>query len=80
MHVGIEMEMVPLRNTVLIPKVDAAFGGKEVPLDPPTNIAMSTMLDDLQWWGSLLARGRADGELAPGALRARVAPQLEGAS
>jgi hypothetical protein len=39
------------------------------------------MLDDLEWWGTLLAKARADGELAPGSLRVRAAlAQLEQAS
>jgi len=81
MHVAIECEMVPLRNTVLIPKVEAAFDDKGEPLDPPTTIAMNVMLEDLKWWGSLLARGRAEGELAPGVLRARAAmARMEGDS
>jgi NAD(P)H-dependent FMN reductase len=80
-HIGIEMEMVPLRQTVLIPNVTTAFNDEGVPIDVPTRIAMSVMLDDLKWWGSLLAKGRAEGELAPGVLRARAAlAQLEGAS
>lgn len=78
MQVAIECEMVPLRNTVLIPKVETAFDAQGAPVDLPTNIAMTVMLDDLKWWGSLLAKGRAEGELAPGVLRARAAlAQLE---
>jgi len=81
MHVSIECEMVPLRQTVLIPNVATAFNDEGAPMDVPTEIAMSVMLDDLKWWGSLLAKGRAEGELAPGVLRARAAlAQLEGAS
>ena len=72
-HSAIEMEMVPLRNTVLIPNVANAFDPEGEPVDPATNIALGVTLDDLEWWGSLLARGRAEGELAPGTLRARAA-------
>jgi len=80
-HIAIEMEMVPLRQTVLIPNVASAFDDEETPVDVPTNIAMSVMLDDLQWWGNLLAKGRAAGELSPGVLRARAAlTELEGTS
>ena len=71
--VAIESEMVPLRDTVLIPKVDTAFDDRGVPLDPMTTIAMTVMLDDLAWWGALRAHGRAQGELAPGGFRARAA-------
>ncbi len=81
MHIAIECEIVPLRNTVLIPKVEAAFDDSGMPWDLPTNIAMDVMLEDLKWWGSLLAKGRAEGELVPGVLRARAAlAQFEGVS
>jgi NAD(P)H-dependent FMN reductase len=78
MDVAIESEMVPLRDTVLIPRVASAFSKQGVPVDPMTDIAMTVMLDDLQWWGALLAKGRTEGELAPGSLRTRAAvAQLE---
>jgi NAD(P)H-dependent FMN reductase len=77
--VAIESEMVPLRDTVLIPKVQDAFDGSGVPVDPMTDIAMTIMLDDLAWWGTLLAGARSEGELSPGSLRVRAAlAQLEG--
>jgi len=69
--VAIEMEMVPLRDTVLIPNVTTAFDEHGVPVDPMAQIAMTILLDDLEWWGTLLARARAEGELAPGSLRVR---------
>ena len=58
MAIAIEAEMVPLRQTVLIPKVEIAFDDTGVPIDPGTNVAMSVMLDDLAWWSALLAHGR----------------------
>ena len=73
MDVAIESEMVPLRDTVLIPKVGEAFDAQGVPVDPMTDIAMTVMLDDLAWWGALLAQGRAQGELAPATFRTRAA-------
>jgi len=73
MDVAIESEMVPLRDTVLIPKVGEAFDAQGVPVDPMTDIAMTVMLDDLAWWGALLAHGRAQGELAPATFRTRAA-------
>ena len=73
MDAAIESEMVPLRNTVLIPKVDTAFDAHGVPVDPMTNIAMTVMLDDLAWWAALLAQGRAQGELPPATFRVRAA-------
>jgi NAD(P)H-dependent FMN reductase len=73
MQVAIESEMVPLRDTVLIPKVDAAFDELGAPIDPMTNVAMTITLDDLAWWAALLAQGRAEGELPPAAFRTRAA-------
>ncbi|MGC1419191.1 MAG: NAD(P)H-dependent oxidoreductase [Acidimicrobiales bacterium] len=73
MDVAIESEMVPLRDTVLIPKVATAFDEKGVPVDPMAEIAMTIMLDDLAWWGALLAKAREEGELAPASLRTRAA-------
>ena len=73
MDVAIEAEMVPLRDTVLIPRVEAAFSEGDIPTEPMTDVAMTVMLEDLEWWGTLLAKGRADGELAPGSFRVRAA-------
>lgn len=78
MDIAIESEMVPLRDTVLIPRVGSAFDEQGFPVDPMSEIAMTVMLADLEWWGSLLARARADGELTPVSLRVRAAlAQLE---
>jgi NAD(P)H-dependent FMN reductase len=73
MAAAIEAEAVPLRQTVLLPHVQAAFDEAGVPLDPGTRSAMTVMLDDLAWWGALCAQGRAHGQLAPGVLRLRAA-------
>jgi len=73
MDIAIESELVPRRNTVLIPKVESAFDEAGGPLDPMTDIAMTVMLDDLAWWAALLAQGRAKGELPPANFRIRAA-------
>ena len=73
MDIAIESEMVPLRDTVLIPRVGDAFDEHGAPVDPMAEIAMTVMLDDLEWWGTLLSRARKEGELAPGTLRVRAA-------
>jgi NAD(P)H-dependent FMN reductase len=73
MHIAIEAEMVPLRDTVLLPKVQTAFDADGMPVDPMTDVALTVMLEDLEWWARLLARGRAEGELLPGTLRTRAA-------
>ncbi|HVA59459.1 MAG TPA: NAD(P)H-dependent oxidoreductase [Mycobacteriales bacterium] len=72
-HVAIECEMVPLRDTVLIPYVESAFDEQGTPNNPMSEVAMTVMLDDLAWWAELLAKARADGELPPGSLRVRAA-------
>jgi hypothetical protein len=61
--------------------VAEAFDEQGAPVDPMTDIAMTVMLDDLAWWGTLLAKARDEGELAPGSLRVRAAvAQLERAT
>jgi NAD(P)H-dependent FMN reductase len=72
-HVFIEVEAVPLRNTVVIPFVRTAFGDNGEPVNPETDIRLQVMLDDLAWWSSALEQARAAGELTPGTLRARAA-------
>ena len=72
-HVFIEAEAVPLRNTVVIPFVREAFDAEGEPVSPEPGIRLQVMLDDLAWWSSALEKARADGELAPGSLRARAA-------
>jgi NAD(P)H-dependent FMN reductase len=72
-HVFIEVEAVPLRNTVVIPFVRTAFGDSGEPVNPETDIRLQVMLDDLAWWSSALEKARAAGELLPGTLRVRAA-------
>ncbi|MEA2640031.1 MAG: hypothetical protein QOF51_1425 [Chloroflexota bacterium] len=71
-HIAIEAEMVPLRNTVLIAQVQTAFDGT-TPRDPAAEASLGIVLDDLQWWGTLLQHARAQGELVPGPFRLRAA-------
>ena len=68
----IEADAVPMRSTVIIPKVSSAFEGS-TPIDPMTDVALDVMLDDLAWWGAALQRGREEGELAPAGFRLRAA-------
>jgi len=72
-HVFIEVEAVPLRNTVVIPFVRTAFGDHGEAVNPETDIRLQVMLEDLAWWSSALEKARAAGELVPGTLRARAA-------
>ena len=69
--VAIEAEAVPLRNTVLIPQVGAAFDDAGKPKDPMTPIALDVLLGDLAWYGIALKRAREEGQLLPGSFRAR---------
>jgi len=52
--VAIEAEMVPLRNSVVIPFVGNAFGPDGQPSDPRTSAAAKILLDDLVWWAKTL--------------------------
>jgi NAD(P)H-dependent FMN reductase len=70
--IAIEAELVPMRNTVIIPSVQSAFTDGE-PKDPLADISLRIALDDLAWYGRALQRARAEGELAPGIHRRRAA-------
>jgi NAD(P)H-dependent FMN reductase len=72
-HVAIETEMVPLRNSVILPKVNEAFGDDGEPADPMTDVSIGIVLDDLAWWADALAQARARGQLPPGSVRTRAA-------
>jgi hypothetical protein len=61
--------MVPLRNTVLIPQVHAAFDGNGNPTNPVPERSLTVTLDDLEWWGRLLSTARAEGQLPPAQAR-----------
>lgn len=67
--IAVEAEMVPLRNTVLIPFVGDAFTDEAAPTSEKTDEALTIALDDLAWWVRTLAKGRADGELPPAPFR-----------
>jgi NAD(P)H-dependent FMN reductase len=67
-HIAIEAEMVPLRNTVILPNLTAAFRP-----DARADAALGILLEDLAWWSQLLADGRARGALPPGRVRLQAA-------
>jgi NAD(P)H-dependent FMN reductase len=46
-HIAIEAELVPLRNTVVMPYVTSAFGPDGEPADDRAQTAAKIMLDDL---------------------------------
>jgi NAD(P)H-dependent FMN reductase len=67
-HVLIEAEAVPLRNTVLIPAVHDAFADTGDPANPATQAALEILIEDLEWWGRILADARP-ASLLPGVVR-----------
>jgi NAD(P)H-dependent FMN reductase len=72
-QIGVEIEAVPLRSTVVLPFIDKAFTQDGEPTDPATEISLQVLLDDLAWWASALHDARAAGELLPGKVRVRMA-------
>jgi len=71
--IAIEAEMVPLRNSVIVPFVGSAFDERGEPKDPMADASLGIVLDDLQWWATVLREARTGGELPPGSFRARAA-------
>jgi NAD(P)H-dependent FMN reductase len=71
-QIGFEADMHCLRDTVLLSKVQEAFGPDGAPKDPTTTAALKVTLDGLAWWGALLKAARPT-QLAPGGLRLRAA-------
>jgi hypothetical protein len=74
----IEAEAVPLRNTVLIPTVHAAFTDSGDPIDAGTDAALAILLDDLSWWGRVLRDARPS-SLAPALLRSQASEERHAA-
>jgi NAD(P)H-dependent FMN reductase len=77
-HIAIEAEMAPLRSSVLIPLVGAAFDENGDPKDPAASTAAGIMLDDLAWWGGVLQRARQHNPLPPAAVRKMAAAATTG--
>lgn len=72
-HIAIEADMVPLRDSVVIPFVRDAFDTGGRPKHRLTDAALQIVLDDLSWWSDALGAARAAGELPPGQFRMRAA-------
>ena len=53
-HIAIQAELVPLRNSVVIPFVRDAFDDDGRPKNPMTDAALQIELDDLAWWSNVL--------------------------
>lgn len=71
-QIGFEADMHCLRDTVLLSKVQEAFGRDGAPTDPMVAAALKVTLDDLAWWGSMLNTARPT-QLLPGGMRLRAA-------
>ena len=76
-HIAIEAELVPLRNTVLIPYVQDAFNDAGSPTDPRLDTVTDIVLDDLAWWAEALRDARRAGALPPGQFRLMQATQAQ---
>lgn len=74
-QIAIEAEMVPLRNNVIIPFVDTAFGPDGQPADHRTAAAATIVLEDLAWWGTTLRQARSAGTLPPAIVRLMAASE-----
>lgn len=72
-NIVVEAEMMPLRSSVLIPVVGAAFDEDGMPTNPAAQTAAAIMLDDLEWWGNALRQARDADQLAPAAMRTMAA-------
>jgi NAD(P)H-dependent FMN reductase len=72
-QIAVEVEVAPLRSTVILPFVDKAFTEDGEPADPATEVSLQILLEDLAWWAAALHNARAAGELLPGKIRARMA-------
>jgi NAD(P)H-dependent FMN reductase len=67
--IAVECEMAPIRSTVLVPFVNAAFDDAGEPIDPDADLGLTIALEDLAWWSAALQAARTEGELAPGKFR-----------
>jgi NAD(P)H-dependent FMN reductase len=77
-HIAIEAEMVPLRNSVILPYVGEAFDAAGQPKDHRTEFAAKILLDDLAWWGTTLRQARTQGTLPPAIVRLIAAQERAG--
>jgi len=73
-QVLIEAEAVPLRNSVLIPNVNTAFAETGEPVNAVADVALRVLLEDLEWWGRVLAEARPS-SLLPGVVRMNARQQ-----
>jgi NAD(P)H-dependent FMN reductase len=72
-HAFVEADAVPIRSSVVLPEVQAAFGEDGEPVKVITQASLDVLLGDLAWWSAALEKARAGGELVPGSFRVRAA-------
>ncbi len=65
-----EAEVMPLRDSVLLPYVNQAFDEAGIPKSPAAQAGLQVLLDDLAWWGAVLKAARVT-QLLPGKVRMR---------
>jgi len=76
--IAVELELVTLKQSVIVSKVHQAFDEAGEPTDPTSDIALQITLDDLAWWSTALEAARAAGALPPGIRRMRDALEALG--
>jgi NAD(P)H-dependent FMN reductase len=62
-QVAIELDMVPIRRQIAIPRVWAAIDSDGVLREPPVAEA-NALLDDIAWWATTLRAGREAASVA----------------
>lgn len=67
--IGVEAEMVPLRNNLLFPYVHEAFDEAGDPINPKASISLDILLEDLAWWAGVLRSARDGGGPPPAFMR-----------
>lgn len=57
--VAVELQMAPIRESVVIPMARAAFNEQGEPNNPVLNDRATAVLDQLRWWAQALKKARA---------------------
>jgi NAD(P)H-dependent FMN reductase len=56
--VAVELQMAPIRETVVIPMARAAFNEQGEPINPALNERANAVLDQIKWWAEALKTAR----------------------
>ncbi len=57
--VTVELQMAPIRETVVIPRARAAFNEQGQPTDPVLNDRANAVLNQIKWWAEVLHKARS---------------------